>query len=295
MYRAVVAQQEPFFSVQLIAAAGAAARIGTRTVALVPFEDQLAVGELFCLAPPVIASEPVDKSISQAFEAHIRATFRFTSQVPSDPQELDERIALLSALLQARGAMGLEYYLARCLVTRNRPGDAGRALVPHARRSTGPQSPAEAWALRIKLEDEIEGADSALKVAREGIDLVPPSQSLFTLYHTAAEIIARDGKPDDAIKLLNQGIAEITASQNAFVLYHTASSILLRYGRVDEALAWLIDGSSKVTAAYNGHRLVEGAISVAYAEDCFGKLAALTFDAQRQRLLDVTTALANAL
>lgn len=47
--------------------------------------------------------------ISKRFENHLRTQFQSTSPVPSDPQERDERIALLSALLQTRGAKGLEY------------------------------------------------------------------------------------------------------------------------------------------------------------------------------------------
>ena len=52
---------------------------------------------------------------------------------PSGPQELDERIAVLSALLDEEGAKGLEYHLARCLNVRGQASDNERALV-HARR-----------------------------------------------------------------------------------------------------------------------------------------------------------------
>ena len=42
--------------------------------------------------------------ISTRFEAHYRTQFGLTTVVPRDTEELDQRIALLSALLQARGA-----------------------------------------------------------------------------------------------------------------------------------------------------------------------------------------------
>ena len=155
--------------------------------------------------------------IARRFESHLTKQYGFTSRIPVDPQELDERITLLSALLQARGANGLEFHLAKCLVARKKPGDMDAAL-PHARRATGPRSPYDAWLLRARIEHATFGYEAAIRVLREGIKIVPPTQSLSSLYQSAAEIFAANGKPDDAVVLLRQGIAIIPPTQNLFSL-----------------------------------------------------------------------------
>ena len=131
-------------------------------------------------------SEEDLRDIASRFEQHLRFQFSFVTPIPTDPQERDERIAILSALLKERGPKGLEYHLARCLLSRGRPEDPRLAL-PHLRRSTGPKSPATAWVLRIQVEAALLGAEGAAKVAREGIKAVPPTQNLFSLYQAAAE------------------------------------------------------------------------------------------------------------
>jgi tetratricopeptide (TPR) repeat protein len=198
-----------------------------------------------------LAESEVDLAdISQRFEAHYRTQFGHTTPVPTDPEERDERIILLSALLQARGAKGLEYYLARCLVARDRPGDAERAL-PHARRATGPQSLDAAWVLRIRLEARVFGAAKAAQVAREGVALLPPGQNLSALYQAASEILARNSKSDEAIEFLQQGISRTSSEQSLAEMYQAAGEILQRDGKPDEAIEFLRNGINKVSSVYN--------------------------------------------
>ena len=170
--------------------------------------------------------------IAGRFEQHLRAQFSFVTPIPTDPQELDERIALLSALLKDRGSHGLEYHLARCLIARDRAQDSRLAL-PHLRRSTGPKSPASAWVLRIQIEAKLSGPDQAAKVAREGIEVVPPTQNLFSLYQAAAEILARDGKADEAVALLRKGYRQIGDRSNGYRLAENAGLVALDFGRFD--------------------------------------------------------------
>jgi hypothetical protein len=66
------------------------------------------------------------KKIVRHFERHLKATITSVSPVPKDPKELDERITLLSGLLEHHGAKGLEYHLARCLEARGQLGDLER-------------------------------------------------------------------------------------------------------------------------------------------------------------------------
>jgi tetratricopeptide (TPR) repeat protein len=214
--------------------------------------------------------------ISARFENHLRAQFHPTSPVPSDPQERDERITLLSALLQARGAKGLEYYLARCLVARNQPGDVDRAL-PHARRATGPQAPADAWVLRIKVEHEIFGSSVAAQVAREGIKAVPPTQNLFSLYQAAAEILAREGKRSEALELLREGIKVVPPTQSLSSLYQAAAEILARERKLDEAVELLREGIKVVPPTQNLFSLYQAAAEILAREGKSGEALELLY------------------
>ena len=240
-------------------------------------------------------SEQDLSEITIQFEAHFRATYTETSKVPTDARELDERIALLTALLQARGAKGLEYFLARCFVARNHAGDRERAL-PHARRATGPQAPEHAWLLRIRLEEEFSAlrevvniareaidyyplsprlyqaaaellgrsgkADDAVALLREGIKVVPPAQNLFSLYQAAAEMLGRSGKADDAVALLREGIKVVPPAQNLFSLYQAAAEMLDRSGKVDDAIALLREGIKVIPAAYSVFSLYQATAEI---------------------------------
>lgn len=66
--------------------------------------------------------------IARRFETHVRQIINWTTPVPTSPEELNERVSLLFALLQRPGAKGLHYYLARLLERRGRLGDLERAV-----------------------------------------------------------------------------------------------------------------------------------------------------------------------
>jgi len=187
--------------------------------------------------------------ISRRFEAHYRARFNIVTPVPNDPTELDERITLLSALLQARGAKGLEYHLTKCLLARNRPGDVGRAL-PHARRATGPQSPYDAWLLRMRVEAREFGAAQAAQVAREALDLLPDEQK-HPVFQLAAQLLAQEGKTSEALDLLYKGIARLKSDGGVQSLYQAAGEMLAHIGREDEGVALLRKGFTVVRAEHN--------------------------------------------
>ena len=188
------------------------------------------------------------RGIAEHFERHLRSQFGFESPIPKDPQELEERIAFLSVLLKDRGPHAMEYHLVRCLLARGRNNDTRLAL-PHIRRSTGSKS--TAWVLRIKVEAELFGTDKAVTLLREGIKVVLPTQNLFSLYHAASEILARDGKADEAVALLREGFEVVPPTQNLVSLYHAASEILARDGKANEAVALLREGFEVVPRTQN--------------------------------------------
>ncbi|MBV2150431.1 glycosyltransferase family 4 protein [Sphingobium sp. AS12] len=203
-------------------------------------------------------SEKDLREIAVRLEHHLRNRFSFTSPIPKAPEELEERIALLSALLKDRGPHAMEYHLARCLLLRGRESDTCLAL-PHIRRSSGPRAPAPAWVLRIQVEATLFGSDEAVKAAREGIKVVPPTQNLFSLYQAAAEILARDGKSDEAVTLLREGIGTPNIGSLSS-LYQAAAEILARDGKSDEAVTLLREGIDRVRGGGNGYKLAESAI-----------------------------------
>src|ERR1017187_10059100 len=159
--------------------------------------------------------------IVSAFERHIRTEITPTSPVPKDPRALDERIAVLSALLGEEGAKGLEYHLARCLSTRGRPLDGERALT-HVRRALGPQAPVDTWVLAGRLASQIEGCDSGIAILREGLNVIHSSGNLFSLYQSCAELMAREKRTEEAIELLREGIAKVPAKLNGYRLAEAA-------------------------------------------------------------------------
>jgi len=158
--------------------------------------------------------------IAGLFENHLKEFFTSVSPIPKEPNEINERIAVLSALLETPGSKGLEDYLARLYVARGAPNDLPKALTC-AQRATGPRAPAASWVLRIKLEGQINGTERALQIAREGIDVVPIDQSLYALYQSCGELLAQAGRLEEAISLLKEGIDRIPANQSLYALYQS--------------------------------------------------------------------------
>lgn len=231
-------------------------------------------------------SEKDLREIAERFENHLRNQFSFVSPVPSVPEELEERIVLLSALLKDRGPHALEYHLARCLLARGRNNDRRLAL-PHIRRATGPRAPAPAWVLRIEVEAALFGADEAIKAAREGIKTVPPSQNLFSLYQAAAAIFARDGKADEAVTLLREGIKTVPPTQNLSSLYQAAAEILARDGKPDEAVTLLREGIDRIGDGATAYKLAESAILICIDIGRTDQIDAFASSPQQRYLADV--------
>ena len=183
--------------------------------------------------------------IAGRFEAHLKASFSSVSPVPSQLDELNERIATLSALLETPGSKGLEYYLARLYEARHAEGDTQKAL-RYAQRATGPRAPADSWVLRLRLEAKVNRPEKVLRVARDGIAQVPVDKGVVDLYLCAGELLARAGKADKAIALLKDGIAKVPVDKGVAVLYQSAGELLAQTGKADEAIALLKVGIAKV-------------------------------------------------
>jgi len=156
--------------------------------------------------------------IGQRFTDHLKQEIKSVSPVPTDREELDERIGVLTALLGSAGAKGLEYHLARCLQSRGKPDDIQQAVI-HAERALGPVGPEAAWYLLASVKRQAEGPDAAVEVIRRGVRMLTNPDLAAPLYQLGAEILAGASKTDEAVALLKDGIKVIPPDKNLFSLY----------------------------------------------------------------------------
>lgn len=219
------------------------------------------------------------REVALRLSDHFTSTWSAGSHVPQDRAELDERIGLLSVLLQDDGPGSLEHYLARCLKARGSGRDIQEALV-YVMRATDKKASAAAWMLRAQLhidvEDNLESSvqacidavrvvdtsdaigplyifgarvfslqghiEDAVNFLREGILIVPPSNNLFSLYLLAAELLEQQGKTDVALELLKVGIEVIPRDKGLGPLYLLAAEVLGQAGKTGAALELLKEG-----------------------------------------------------
>lgn len=209
---------------------------------------------------------------------HLALTWGGATPAPDDPAELDERIGVLSALLEDEGPRSLEVYLARCLDKRGRRTDLEQALI-HITRACSSRPMAGIWLLKAQIHEKLDQIDEAIQtildalktvdandaiaalytlgadlmakhnhqkdaiiLLREGIRNVPPANSLFSLYLKLADLLEAQFESNESLTLLREGIERIPAEHNLFSLYHAAALCLKRQDRASEAIALLKDG-----------------------------------------------------
>lgn len=180
-------------------------------------------------------------AIARRFGDHLQAMYGWGSPSAASATQRDEVIAVLSAFLQDGGPKSMDYYLARLLFERRKEGDIQRAL-EHVRRSTGNESPASAWVLRLRLEAESAGVKSMLKAAREGFSAVAPEENLFSVYQMASDLLVAEGQPTNAMELLEEGIKRIPPEKGLFSLYLAEAELLAQTGQEDDAILLLRQG-----------------------------------------------------
>lgn len=161
--------------------------------------------------------------------------------IPEESAVLDERIAVLAAIIDSSGTPGLHGCLARWLTRRDRPGDRERALA-HARIATGPSAPASAWATRVLLEGLDRGPEAARQTAMEGARWVSPTRNQFALQASRAEVLIRLGQTDAALAILREGLARAPRDKGLTPKYRLASHLLSQVGALEDALCLLREG-----------------------------------------------------
>jgi len=215
--------------------------------------------------------------IVQRFGEHLRSIYGWTTPEAHDAGQRDEIIGVLSAYLESGGPRAMEYYLARLLYARRRAEDPQRAL-DHARKGTGPHSPAAAWVLRLRLEAEVAGTDAMMKAARLGIAAVPRDAGLNSVYTIAADQLALAGRAQDAIDLIEEGISKIAPDKGLGPLYIAEADLLAATGNVEDAILVLRQGLTTIPAEHNLFGIYLRVAEMLVAEGCAGDAVTLLKD-----------------
>jgi tetratricopeptide (TPR) repeat protein len=181
------------------------------------------------------------RAIGHRYTEHLKQRIKEGAPIPSDREQLDERISVLTVLLEEGGAKSLEYHLARCLQARNKPGDLQQAI-KHVSRAVGPTA-WQAWHLFATLESELAGVDVALRVVRRALASIANPASTTPIYQIGADILAKARKSEVAVELLLEGIARVPAEGNLFSLYDQCAALQVKMGRISAAVELLRKGT----------------------------------------------------
>lgn len=195
----------------------------------------------------LVKAEKADdlKDIASRFQSYIFSTLSSSSSIPHSAEELDERIAVLSALLETPGPKNLEYHLARLFKVRNQRNDLRRAL-HHVRRAKSNSDIPTPWLLCGEILCQMGRNEEAIEVLVEGINKIPVDNDVKALYTSCSQIMVQQGRQQEAIALLKQGINKIPVNNDVKALYTSCSQIMVQQGQHREAIALLKQGIDKI-------------------------------------------------
>jgi len=172
---------------------------------------------------------------------YLKTTFGTSTSIPTNIDALDERIALLTELLEKPGNKPVEYHLAGCLEKRRNLGDLEKAVL-HLRRATGANAFYAAWLLRLNVEAEIFGQERIKTIISEASSYMSADSQILALYKRGSDILANANQEKDAIALLKQGISTISPERGICGLYQSCAQLLDKIGNTDEGIELLRDG-----------------------------------------------------
>lgn len=179
------------------------------------------------------------------------AEMNSASPVPNHPEVLNERIGILTILLENHAPGGLHYYMARCLRDRNNAGDLNKAI-EHARKATsGRRVPADCWVLLAQLLEQSGDKAGAIDAIDNALNAVPTQDKRFALYHYGATLLASDNRTSDALLLLQEGILNVPAEKNLAALYVKTSELYMDMHRPEMAIGLLKEGIQRIPAKHN--------------------------------------------
>lgn len=181
------------------------------------------------------------QNIATKFQSYIFSNIDIQSQIPTNLEELDERIAVLSSLLDGvGGAKKLEFHLARLFVARDKRNDLGRALY-HAYKAKSYYH-TESWLLCSDILYKMERYQEAIDILKEGIQQIDVEKGAVALYAKCAQLQYDYGEQRKAIETLYQGFKHISPDKSLVSLYEKCARLLYQMGERNKAIDVLKKG-----------------------------------------------------
>ena len=179
------------------------------------------------------------EEVSRRYSAHIEGELGRRKPLP-EGDALDERIRLLSAVLEYPGPESLEYHLAACLDKRRADGDMEKAAL-HAERATSPGASPSCWVLRARIEAAAD-PETALATLRGAIERRPA----VPLYDHAIDLLLTCGRGEEAVAMLAEALQKIPPAELSIERHTQCARWLWEAGKREEALQVLERASNIV-------------------------------------------------
>ncbi len=195
------------------------------------------------------------------YRRHLISSYSRDATIPSDPVELDERIAILTAVLVDGGPVALRYHLARLLDRRNKRDDKLRALL-QTREAIRESSRPDLWSVHVRLTYEVEGPRHGAETGRRALKAAPHSPPL---HYLVAHRLAENGAAAEALKVCEQAVDRLGVL-SAWSLIQLASIILNRQGEYERAIRLFLAHLDKFPS-------MQGSATRIFEQACFTALA----------------------
>jgi type II secretory pathway predicted ATPase ExeA/tetratricopeptide (TPR) repeat protein len=210
------------------------------------------------------------------YRRYLTGLYSRDATIPNDLAELDERIAILTAILQDGGPVALRYHLARLLDRRNKRDDKLRALL-QTREAIRESSRPDIWSVHVRLTYEVEGPKHGAEIGRRALMAVPHSPPL---HYLIAHRLAENGAVTEALQVCQQAVDRLGAL-SAWSLIQLAGIILTRQGEYERAIGFYLMNLEKFPSvkASSASRLFEQACFTALAIGDTDSLEKIRFQA----------------
>jgi nucleoside phosphorylase/tetratricopeptide (TPR) repeat protein len=183
------------------------------------------------------------------------------ASVPSDPEELGERIAVLIAAHESAFSPELSYHLARLLFARAHEGDTELAL-EHLRDAAPHLSGHEAWSLLLRINQSLSRHDAIAPTFRTGFAQVRDQEAKSHLYHLALDLMTRVYGLAAACDLAQEFIGQFEVGPELPVAYLRLSQDLARSGRLTEAVTVAQEAVTRLGVTHGSLRVHINAIEL---------------------------------
>lgn len=184
--------------------------------------------------------------IAARFRGILLTAYGRTITIPDRPEDVEELILLLAALLseEDRGYAELRQFLARLLLARGRPGDDIVAL-GQTRLATRESPNPAVWTLHMALLARIEGVRPMRAAATQAYTRLSIGSRPLVFY-AEAKMLGEAGMLPEAIEVVERGIASTPASSYS-PLHQLGVGLLLRADRYPDAIELVVDSLGRIS------------------------------------------------